>query len=318
MFERYYRWYPVLYDNFVDYHVKVNLPDSCKAFAFVPADSVVRQDSRLIQYFTLYDEDFPMFVTTLSPYKFTNIKTEDMNFNFYFVAEGIERVLKRYTFTTDPHLCDSLLQIIQQRCIKAFYWYRENLWFQPIEEINFIETTMFDVGFGFGNFVLYDSDLINLDLYWKSYIAHEIAHFWIGLHTQYEVVGRYFLYESITSYISYLFYESMEGKEFMEQIIEYNKRHVTEEGMLPFTITFDDFLNKRKHSDAVALAAIYGKGPVFLHEFRKLIGKETFLKIIRETYSHPNKLLTLKDFEKVVKRNHCWKAYQELYKMGAL
>ncbi len=60
---------------------------------------------------------------------------------------------------------------------------------------------------------------------------------------------------------------------------------------------------------------IYSKGVVFVHEFRKMIGKEKLLKIIRETYAVPDHFLTLKDFENSIKANGCWNEYLKLYEM---
>jgi hypothetical protein len=78
-----------------------------------------------------------------------------------------------------------------------------------------------------------------------------------------------------------------------------------------FTTTFEQVLNQRNGDLKYEL--IYNKGVVFAHELRKMIGKEKFLKIIRDTYNKPDKYITLTDFENSIKQNECWQEYLKLF-----
>jgi hypothetical protein len=320
IFERWYRWYPVLYDNFAQYHVSITTPSYFKAFSFVPVDSIKFSDSFNIHYFTLFDEDFPILVASMDICRKKTITEKGIRFNFYFIPDN-PRFLKwekifitEPIFATDTRQTDSLLHIISRRCINAFFWYNDNLWKKDIKEINIIESTT-SAGFGLGNFILIDENLINLDLLWHHKVSHEIAHIWLGLHIEYECKGKYFLGESVTEYINLMFYESWAGKQALEEAILDSRDFREFKNPPKFTVTFDEVLQSKKHTTDIALHTIYAKGPVFLHEFRKLVGKEKLLQIIIDTYNEDNKLITLKDFENNIKKHKCWKAYKQLFKM---
>lgn len=109
-----------------------------------------------------------------------------------------------------------------------------------------------------------------------------------------------------------LFYESWAGEDKLNELVAATKDMRSDDNEKLFVITFEELLGKRKHSDNLSLDAIYQKGPAFVHEFRKLIGKEKLLKIIRETYSQ-HKFLSMDDFEQSIKNNGCWNEYLKLY-----
>jgi hypothetical protein len=318
IFERWHRWYPVLYDNFAQYNIRITIPLSFKAFAFVPADSIKHSDNSNIHYFTLFDEDFPILIASMDVCRKETINEKGINFNFYFIPEHhrllkVDREKKELIFTDNLQQKDSLLQIISRRCIDAFFWYNDNLWQKDIKNINIIESST-SAGFGLGDFILVNENSINMEFFFPNKLSHEIAHIWLGLHVEYETVGKYFLGESVTEYVNLLFYESWAEKEDFEKSILSHKE-LKEIDIQNFTVSFDEILQSRKHTVETSEAIIYAKGPIFLHEFRKLIGKEKFLQIIIDTYKEDNKLITMKDFEYNIKKYKCWKEYKQLFKM---
>ena len=309
-FERYYRWYPVLYDNFAKYQANIFVPDGNMVFAYTSADSIINANNGMTYCFMLYGEDFPMVITK-NIFHCETIKKSNIDFNFYFIP-GQKRLLtvtnNTAIWATEAKQKDSLLSILYQRAIDAVEWYNHNLWQKEIKHINFIESTIDGMGCGLG-FIFIDKEMINRDLFHKTYIGHEIAHIWMGTNLLYEAKGKYFIGESIPEYVNLLFYESWAGESALDEIILQTKDNTKSN----FTITFEELLGKRKHTDDISLDAIYQKGPAFVHEFCKLIGKEKLLKIIRETYSLPNHLISLEDFERSIKANNCWNEYLKLY-----
>jgi hypothetical protein len=321
LFERYYRWYPLLYNNWANYQVKVVVDDTCQAFGYIPEDSISVTTGKSYYYYNLYDEDFPFFVTSSIPYRKTIIQADSVTtFNFYFLLSP-KRFLKRveesypFAFTEDPHQKDSLLDVVMQRCVKAFQWYSQVLWKQDIVHINIIETSMGDVGFGLNSMIVVNPDMINWDILHQSSLPHEIGHLWVGQHTEYESKGKYFLGESVNEYIDCLFYEFLTNEEALDRKILDYKYFSDYKNPPQISVSFDEILQSRKHVSDITNDILYSKGPVFLHEFRRMIGKEKFLQIVKDTYSKAYKFVNLKDFERSIKRNKCYKAYKMLFQI---
>lgn len=322
LLERYYKWYPLLYNNFANYDVRITVPDSCFVFCFAPVDSIEFHNGKSIYYSHLFEEDFPVFITTSSCYQKQTFQVFETTFNFYFLPSD-KRFLKKiecpdtqFLFTDSVLLKDSLLGIIINRVLQSYEWYSKNLWKQEIKEINIIEAAKGLGGFGLNSLILLNSDMIDYDLLRKNIISHEIAHLWIGLNTKYESKGRFFMSESLNEYVNLLFYESMFGEEALNDILmDYKFNRVYKNRPEYITISFSEVLKSRKQDSNIAEYIIYSKAPLFIHKFRQLIGKDKFLGIIKDTYNTTNQFITLKNFEKNIKKHHCWKAYKMLYKL---
>jgi aminopeptidase N len=170
------------------------------------------------------------------------------------------------------------------------------------------------LGVGLGNFILMDRILVNREAVDKYSLSHEIVHLWLGIHTEYLSKGKFFLGESIPEYVNLLFYESWAGENLFENAIR-EKTELTYSSGNFFTVSYEQVLNQRKGS-AKSDGIIYDKGPQFVHEFRKMVGKEKLLKIIRETYSPPNHFVTIQDLENNIKKNGCWAQYLKLFELN--
>ncbi len=311
--ERSCRWYPVLYDNFAHYKATVSIPNTYIAFAYVPADNVQLNKHTNIYSFKLYDEDIPLLITKSNIFQRKNAQYNNVDFNFYILPQAkrlIDVVNGKPVYTTDPHQIDSLWNAIVNRSVEAFKWYNTNLWELKTHNINFVETSIFGIAMGMGNVIIMDRGLINMETIGNTLLAHEICHLWLGIHTLYNAKGRCFMGESIPEYVNLMFYESWAGQDAFEKALQENP----EWNFPDLRITFEQLLNQRHNTgEPWAAFVIYVKGPAFVHEFRKLIGKEKLLKIIRETYSVPNQFITLEDFEEKIKENGCWNEYLKLY-----
>lgn len=312
LFERSRRWYPVLYDNFTHYSVMLSIPNAHMAFAYVPADSIRPNKRANVYYFKSYDEDFPLLITKSNIFQHQRFRSNNVDFNFYIIPRTrrlIDVVNNSPVYTTDQDKIDSLWNTMMKRSINAFEWYNTHLWDLKTNNLNFIEASIFGTAMGMGNFITMDRALINMETIDNSAFAHEISHLWLGIHTLYNAKGKFFIGESIPEYVNLMFYESWAGQDAFEKAVRDNPKWEESD----IIVNFEQVLNQRNTDETWATAVIYRKGPAFVHEFRKLIGKDKLLKIIRETYSIPNHFITLEDFEEKIKENDCWNEYLKLY-----
>jgi len=314
--ERFNKWYPVLYDNFSYYNVTISVPKTHKVFAYYPETCCKRIDGKDVYLYNCFDEDFSYLITQTNIFQEKKVIEHNKTyFEFNFLPRN-RRLLsftdKKPIYITDSKQIDSLYNVVINRSTKALEWYNTNLWQKQIDTLRFIETGILGLGVCMNSFILIDRSLMNMEAIDNYAFSHEIGHLWIGFHTEYLAKGKYFLGESINEYVNLLYYESWAGDSAFENAIrdKINMRYSDEPF---FTVTFEQVLNQRNGNLQYEL--IYSKGVVFVHELRKMIGKEKLLKIIRETYSVPNHFVTLKDFENSIKANGCWNEYLKLYEM---
>jgi hypothetical protein len=315
-FERFYKWYPVIYDNFSNYDVTVSVPKTHKVFAYYPETNCRSIDEKVVYSYNCFDEDFPFLITQADIFQEKRVIVHNKTyFEFDFLPRK-KRLLavtdKKPVYISDKLQIDSLLNVIMNRCVNALDWYNNNLWQQQTDTLRFIETRIFGLGVCMNSFILMDRSLINMEALDNYAFSHEIGHLWIGSHTEYLAKGKYFLGESVNEYVNLLYFESWAGENAFENAIQ-DKINLKYSDVPFFTVSFEQVLNQRNGN--LQTEVIYNKGVVFVHEFRKMIGKEKLLKIIRETYSVPNHFVTLKDFEKSIKENGCWNEYLKLYTM---
>ncbi len=317
--ERYYKWYPLLYDNFANYHLSVTVDSSLIVFAYTTADNTHVLNNTKTYIYNIFDEDIPLLISKLNVFNHKVVKNNGTNFNFYFLKDT-KRLLEvknnKPTFTYDNLKIDSINNKIYDRCIKIVKWYKSNLVSKKIEDINFVESTNPAMGgFGLNNLIYLTTQMINYDLYYKYQISHEIGHIWLGLNTKYEAKGRNFIAESVDEYVNLLLYEDFFGRKEFDKLLQEEFVQSTSS----YSCSFENVLNARKnfnssHEDRVYIdALIYKKGVLFLNEFRNLIGRDTFLKIINDTYTQEKKLISLTDLENNIKKYNLWEVYVKLF-----
>lgn len=315
--ERFYKWYPVLYDNFANYEVTISVPKTHKVFAYYPESNCKEIVGKNDYSFSCFDEDFPFFITPINIFhQHKIIQHNNISFEFYFLPRPRQLVSikeNKPVFVSDSTQIDSLLNISVNRSIAAIEWYNANLWQKEIKTLSFVETGILGLGAGLGSFILMDRMLMNMEAIDKYAISHELSHIWLGIHTEYLAKGKFFIGESIPEYINLMYYESWAGNDAFEKAIQ-DKINLTLFEVPFYTVSFEQVLNQRK-GDFQADEIIYHKGVAFVHEFQKMIGKDKLLKIVRETYSVSKHFVTLKDFENSIKANDCWNEYLKLYEI---
>lgn len=315
--ERFNKWYPVLYDNFSEYTVSIIVPKSHKVFAYYPEINCKNIADKKVYSFNCYDEDFPFFITPINIFQHHKIiQHNKTKYEFFFLPRErrlIAVIDNKPVFTSDSNQIDSLLNVSIKRSIAAVEWYKANLWDKEIKSLSFVETGILGLGVGLGSFILMDRSLMNMEAIENYALSHEISHIWLGIHTEYLAKGKFFMGESIPEYVNLLYYESWAGHDEFEKAIQ-DKINLKLFNVPFYTVTFEQVLNQKK-GDSQSDEIIYCKGVAFVHELKKMIGKEKLLKIIRETYSKPNHFVTLKDFENNIKATGCWNEYLKLYEI---
>jgi len=314
--ERYSKYYPVIYDNFSNYKVKITVPKTYKTYAeYLETENRLLGNKNVYTY-NFFDEDLRFLITKSNIFQSKKvIQNNDTYCEFNFLPKD-KRLLsvknKTPEYITDLNQMDSLYNVIVNRSAQAIQWYNTNLWQQNIDTLPFVETGILGLAVNMRSFILFDRSLMNMEVIDNYAFSHEIGHLWIGFNIQYLSKGFYFLSESINEYTNLLFYESWAGEVAFENAIK-NKINMQYSDKPFFTVSFEQVLNQRNGNLKYEL--IYNKGVVFAHEFRKMIGKEKFLKIIRETYYKPDDYITLIGFENSIKKNGCWDEYLKLYEM---
>lgn len=314
--ERFNKWYPFLYDNFSDYQVKITVPETHKVFASYPETELKKLVGKKVYSFKCYDEDFPFFISPANIFQSTRvIQHQSTNCEFYFLPR-YRRLLtvtdEKPVYIYDSKQIDSLLNVIINRSLGALNWFNTNLWQQKMDTLSFVETGIFGLCICLKSYIIMDRGMMNMEVLDNYALSHEIVHLWLGYHTEYLAKGKFFMGESIPEYVNLLYYESWAGEDAFEKAIQ-DKINLKYNDVPFFTVTFEQVLNQRKGN--LQSEVIYSKGVVFVHELRKMIGKEKLLKIIRETYAVTDHFLVLKDFENSIKANGCWDEYLKLYEM---
>jgi hypothetical protein len=314
--ERYSKYYPVIYDNISNYKVKIAIPNTYTVYSEYSEIGHKLVGEETIYSYNFFDEDLRIFITKSDVFQTKKvIQSDSTYYEFNFLPKGKRLIAvknKKPIYITDLNQMDSLYNVIVNRSVQAVRWYNENLWRQRIDTLTFVETGILGLAVNMRSFILFDKSLMNMEVIDNYAFSHEIGHFWIGYNTKYSSKGFYFLSESLNEYTNMLFYESWAGKTEFENAIK-NKINMQYSDKEFFTTSFEQVLNQRNGDLKYEL--IYNKGVVFAHEFRKMIGKEKFLKIIRDTYYDTDNFINLTDFENSIKQNGCWNEYMRLYKM---
>jgi len=312
--ERYSKYYPFIYDNYSNYKVKITVPKDYKVYAEHRESENISLKDRNIYTFNFFDEDLRFFITKTNIFQLKKvIKTSKTNCKFYFLPRNkrlVSYANKIPKYITNLNQIDSLYNVIINRSAKALEWYNTNLWQQTIDTLPFVETWILGLATNMRSFILFDRSLMNMEVIDNYAFSHEIGHFWIGYNVKYSSKGYYFLSESINEFVNLVYYKSWAGSDAFNKAIE-NKTNLQYSNKDFFTVSFEKVLNQK--NEDLKYEMIYCKGVVFAYKFFELIGKEKFLKIIRETYNKSDDYITLTDFENIVKKNGCWNEYIKLY-----
>lgn len=312
--ERQMAWYPVLYNTFATYDVRIAVPESHQVFAYYPEISRSSKNGETVYSFSCFDEDFPFLITPADMHR-EKVFSHDSTDLFLHYFGNARRLLAikdgKPVYSANPAQTDSLIGVVMQRSAAALDWYNKNLWKQKIRKLHFVETDIFGLGAGLGYFIAFDRRLLNMEVIDRNAFSHELSHLWLGIHTDHFAKGKFFLGESVPEYVNLLFFKSWAGEEAFEKSIQ-DMIALSFYDVPFYEVTFDQVLNQRKGLPGDD-ELIYNKGVAFVHALQQMIGEEKLLKVVRETYSVPDHFVTLQDFENALKANDCFEEYEKLF-----
>jgi aminopeptidase N len=175
-----------------------------------------------------------------------------------------------YFFPEDASLADTYIEharrfVEEDSALLVPYPYKR---FSVVENVQ-------STGYSMPTFTLLGRDIIRLPFILRESLGHEITHQWFGNYVYADFSKGNWL-EAITTYLSDYRYAEQEGKgwEYRKKILIDYQSYVTPEKDFPLK----DFVER---TDFASTAIGYGKGTMFFHMLRNLVGEETFNRALR-------------------------------------
>jgi len=151
----------------------------------------------------------------------------------------------------------------------------------PFEKYAVVEN-FFPTGYGFPSYTLLGKRVIRLDFILKTSLGHEVAHAWWGngVLVDYEQ-GNWS--EAITAYVADHFFEerasSEQGRAHRVKLLRDFATLVPLEEDFPLSAFSSRF-------NPATRAVGYGKGAMFVHMARRLVGEEAFWGGLKDVFAH--------------------------------
>ncbi|MEW6003139.1 MAG: M1 family aminopeptidase, partial [Nitrospirota bacterium] len=210
----------------------------------------------------------------------------EYSFNFPYPVEKIHLIAGRYKEVRESFngmdICGyffpedlSLAKTYIEHTKKYFKLYDELLLKYPYKRFSIVENFL-PTGYSMPTFTLLGQDVVRLPFIVETSLGHEILHQWFGnlVYVDYEK-GNWS--EGLTTYLSDHLYKEQEGKgwEYRKQILIDYESYVIPEKEFPLK----DFTGR---VDFASKAIGYGKGAMFFHMLKNLIGDDLFYTALKE------------------------------------
>ncbi len=181
---------------------------------------------------------------------------------------GIE--IYAYFFPEDVALADTYIEHARN----YLEMYSRLLVPYPYKRFSVVENIQ-TTGYSMPTFTLLGQEVVRLPFIVRTSLGHEITHQWFGNYV-YADFGKGNWLEAITTYLSDYRYEEQKGKgwEYRKKILTDYQSYVTPEKEFPLR----DFIRR---TGFASMAIGYGKGAMFFHMLRNLVGEETFYRSLR-------------------------------------
>ncbi len=288
------RWYPLQYNDLSTHTVTVNVPSGFSALS--TGDMLYKKvsgDRIITSWNDRYNFTCPLFIFRSDSLKLITKMSGKKTLNFFF-------------YTRDTILRDSYIDIVSG----AFRYFNDFFGNDyPYDTYSFIEIPDNPAGAAAGSMQVFGSTLMaDFYTYGKLYAlkpaVHEVAHEWWGIgriHYKDKTrdKGLQFLRESVNEYLAYRFIEQYWGKDSLTKCLDlaksYYKGYVNdsnERSLMDIPQQFTSW------EEAVV---VYYKGPLIVHELRKMLGDKQWDALIRKFYtSYKDKFATYDDFLQIL------------------
>lgn len=288
------KWYPLQYNDLSTHTVTIEVPGQFSSLCTGDLIYEKKKNNRKIYSWNdKYNFTCPLFI----------YKTDSLRL--------IEKVAGKIKMNFIFYTRDTLVQNNYAGIILASFQYFNNFFDSdyPYNNYSFIEIPDHPAGSAVGSLQVFGTTLISDfytygPLYALKPAVHEVAHEWWGIgriHYKDKTndKGLQFLRESVNEYLTFMFFEHYWGADSLDKCLEtakaYYKGYVndTNERLL--------FEIPQQFSTWEEAVVVYYKGPLIVHELRKMLGDENWQAFIKQFYSlFKNKYATYNDFIKTL------------------
>lgn len=288
------KWYPLLYNELSTHIITVSVPENYSALSTGDMIKKVEKNKRkVLSWSDKYNYTCPLFIFKTDSLKGIKKISANKNIDFYFYS------------------CDTLIQNNYTKIVCGSFQYFYNLFDKdyPYNTYSFIEIPDYPAGSALGSLQMFGttpvSDFTTYGmLYCLKPAAHEVAHEWWGVgHIHYKDKtndgGLQFLRESMNEYLTFMFIEHYWGSDSLAKCLKiadsYYKTYVNDSNERNL------FEIPQQYSSWEEAVVIYYKGPLIVHELRKMLGDENWVGFIKRFYfDFRNKYATIDDFYKTL------------------
>ena len=288
------KWYPLQYNDLSTHAITITVPSQFSSLSTGNLLSKKEKNKRTIYSWNdPYNFTCPLFIFKSDSLKLITKSAGNTKTNFFFYTQ------------------DTLVQNNYMNIVCGSFQYFNNFFGgdYPYNTYSFIEIPDDPAGSATGSLQVFGTALISdFYVYGKLYslkpAAHEVAHEWWGIggiHYKDKTndKGLQFLRESVNEYLAFMFLEHYWGADSLAKCLDmakaYYKEYVNdtnERTLLEIPQQFTTW------EEAVV---VYYKGPLIVHELRKMLGDENWDAFIKQFYSsYKNKYATYGDFIKTL------------------
>jgi hypothetical protein len=259
------KWVPFKYDVVSPLNLIVKVPLDKIALSSNLKDSTRLDNCMVYEYVNTQNTHFPLILIERDNYVSEVVKNGSDSFQFYYPKESGSFI---------PKLKDEVVNtyIWMEKFMKGNF--NKSLSIVCIEDLGYVQSLnqLMVVGTDFLGYINYPEMA-----FWPS---HEVIHQWIGsgyfVNLKQRNQGRWFLEESLTEYLRYVYLESCYGKDTLKSLLsncllEYNGKIKNTSVDKPCWEAGPDRLT-------------YGVAPLFYHYLRVKMGESKWRKFISEFY----------------------------------
>jgi hypothetical protein len=288
------KWYPLAYNQLSTHSLTISVPVTYSTISTGNLTTLkVKSQKKTYSWYDNHNFTCSLFLFPSDSIKFIKRQMENTALNFFFYSQ------------------DTVVQQNYMSVVSESFKYFNNFFGSdyPYKSYTFFEIPDYPAGSAMGSLQVFGTTMIaDFYSYGKLYAlkpaAHEVAHEWWGIggihyKDKTNEKGLQFLRESVNEYLTFRFIENYWGNDSLMKCLDlanaYYREYITDSNE---KLIFDIPQQFTTWEEAVI---VYYKGPLIVHELRKLMGNENWEIFIKQFYSmNKNKYATYDDFIKTL------------------